>query len=69
MAGTSNTIVVHQLDKDGKCWREFTYSRVSGVETDALLGRIKDGYNMNRTGVTINGEHQLGMGPESKHDG
>lgn len=51
---------VHQLDKQGKCWREFHFHDRTPDQIRALHGRIERGYKMAATMVTVNGQYAFG---------
>ena len=51
---------VHQLDKQGKCWREFHFHDRRPSEAQLLHSRIERAYKMASTMVTVEGHHAFG---------
>lgn len=51
---------IHQLDQDGKCWREFTYYDRTADQARLRESRIERAYNMSATMVTVNDQYLFG---------
>jgi len=56
----AGAVVVHQLDADGVCWREYALHPGDDNEAEAVYERITRGFRMASTMVTRDGRHQMG---------
>jgi hypothetical protein len=59
-ATPTGAVVVHQLDANSVCWREFRLHPRDEQETGLLYERIRRGFRLETTMVTHAGVHQLG---------
>ena len=64
---TTGRYVIHQLNAEGVCWREYTKWVHSPDGYDLMVERVQRGFTMAHTGLTgPTGEVVLGTAP--KHE-